>query len=157
MDWPRLTHLETDDLAHVLARAQVQPALATVLGRLTLLGNVGTPTWYGSDYNGTYSRVDTTALAMALQNGVLPNPPPAISHVTYLGPEWTDPSAQESAVAVGAILAAVPAITKLSFHFRSNAIQYINPVVQALSPHQPSVQHLRCVPAPTVSILILTG
>lgn len=91
VDWPRLTHLETKDLAHVLARAQVQPALATMLARLTLLGNVGNPTWYGSDYNGTYSRADTTALAMALQNGVLPNPPPAISHVTYLAPSGAIP------------------------------------------------------------------
>jgi hypothetical protein len=134
VDWPRLTHFETDDMAGVLSRVPA-PALLT---RLRTIG------CYGHDENISCPE-DLHALAAAFRDGAFPNPP-AIPRIKYV--INNNHHQQQGALdALGAILAATPAVAELVICLNNNDSANMTPVLQVMRPNHGSFQQLRCVPA----------
>ncbi len=142
-DCPRLTHFETDDLIGFLGRAWGLGQGQGFLARLRTLGRLGVEAQRFDSYSYT-SWEDTLAMAAALRAGVFPTPPAIIS-ISYAPPPPSSSTSGQGMEAMGAVLAAVPAVTDLSLGFNVDDSARMGLVLQAMQSNHGVFQQLRCV------------
>jgi hypothetical protein len=86
------------------------------------------------------SQEDALALAAALRDGAFPSRPA----ITTIGFGFPHSNPQKPLEAMGAILAATPAVTELGFNvMRHTQPGLMAPVLQTVCPHQGPFQQLR--------------